>query len=109
MVSDFKWAKLVVACLKQLRESKECRVPFVDHEVIPPLTGSPDGIFVWFICEYVVLKERFRAEALSAATERLRTMLVDAGLPVASVESLRSDVTSREEIEAGGGKFYFFR
>ena len=48
-------------------------------------------------------------EALSAATQRLRSMLVDAGFPAASAESLQSDVTSREEIERGGGKFYFFR
>jgi len=64
---------------------------------------------VWFICESVELKERFRAEAFRAATERLRATLVDAGFPATSAESLRSDVTSREEIEAGGGKFHFFR
>ena len=40
MVSDFKWAKMVVACLRQLRESKECRVPFVDHAVVRPLTEA---------------------------------------------------------------------
>lgn len=87
----------------------ECCVPFVDCEIIPPFDGSPDDIFVWFICDTILLRERFRADALSAATERLRIMAVEAGFPLSSAETLRSDVTSKEDIEKGGGRFYFFR
>jgi hypothetical protein len=109
MTSDFKWGTLIVSCTERLRDSAECPVPFVDCEVMSPFDGSPDGIFVWFICDTVALKERFRAEALVSATRRLRTIAMEAGFPAASTETLRSDVTSKEDIEKGGGRFYFFR
>jgi len=109
MTSDFKWGTLIVSCTKQLRDSGECPVPFVDCEVLPPLDGSPDGIAIWFICDTVALKERFRVEALMSATRRLRTVAIEAGFPAASAEILRSDVTSKEDIEKGGGRFHFFR
>ena len=109
MTSDFKWAGLIVACTKRLRDSLVCPVPFVDCQIIPPLTGSPDNIGVWFICDTILEKERFRSDALSFATQRLRTMAVEDGFPAASAETLRSDVTSEEDIQRGGGRFYFFR
>jgi hypothetical protein len=92
-----------------LRDSGECAVPFVDWEVMPPFDGSPDGIFVWFICQTIALKDRFRRESLRDATLRLRTMAVESGFPSAAAETLQSDVTSAEEIDTGGGRFYFFR
>lgn len=109
MASDFRWGTLVVATARQLRDSGDCAVPFVDCEVVPPFDGSPDGIFVWFICDSVATKNRFREHALSYATSRLRTVAVEAGFPTASAETLRTDVTSNEEIESGGGRFHFFR
>ena len=109
MAYDFKWAHLIVACTKRLRDSMVCPVPFVDCQIIPPLTGDPDNIGVWFICDTILEKERFRFEALSFATERLRMMAVEDGFPTASAETLRSDVTSEEDIQRGGGRFYFFR
>ncbi len=65
MTSDFKWGTLIVTCLRRLRDSRECVVPFVDWEVLPPFYGSPDGIFAWFICDNAPTKDRFRADALS--------------------------------------------
>jgi hypothetical protein len=109
MAHDFKWARLIVACTKRLHDSMESPIPFVDCEIIPPLTGSPDNIFVWFVCDTIATKERFRSAALSAATKRLRVMAVEDGFPVGSAETMRSDVTSEEDIQSGGGRFYFFR
>ncbi len=109
MTSDFGWGTLVGATARALRDSGGCTVPFVDCEVIPPFDGSPDGIFVWFICDSVTTRDRFRTHAISYATGRLRTLVVEAGFPAASAETLQTDVTSNEEIEAGGGRFYFFR
>jgi hypothetical protein len=109
MTSDFGWGTLVAAATRALRDSGDCIVPFVDCEVIPPFDGSPDGIFVWFICDSVTTRNRFRARTLPYATVRLRTLAVEAGFPAAAAETLRTDVTSNEEIESGGGRFTFFR
>ncbi len=109
MTTDFKWGTMIVACTEQLRDSGVCLVPFVDREVIPPFDGRPDGIFAWFICDTVATKERFRAEELPNAMRRLRAIAVENGFPKAAAESLRSDVTSKVDIEKGGGRFYFFR
>jgi hypothetical protein len=108
MGTDFKWGELIVRCVRQLRDAGE-GAPFVDVEVIPPFDGRPDGIFVWFICETVTLKERFRSESLHDASLQLRALAAEAGFPLEAAVTLRTDVTSTEEIEAGGGRFYFFR
>ncbi len=99
----------MVDCVERLRRSGACAVPFVDAEVMPPFDGRPNGIFVWFICETEALKRQFREETLSIATERLRYLASEAGFSRSSADSLQTDVTSSEEIEAGGGRFYFFR
>ena len=109
MTSDFRWGTLVAATARALRDSGECIVPFVDSEVIPPFDGSPNGIFVWFICDSATTRDEFRARALPYATGRLRTLVVEAGFPAAAAETVRTDVTSNEEIESGGGRFNFFR
>jgi hypothetical protein len=48
----------------------------------------------------------------SAQNDELRALFVDAmltrGFPKAACESLRVLFTSHEDIEAGGGRFYFF-
>ena len=92
-----------------LRPAAERDIVRVDCKIIPPFGGRPDGIFVWFICDSITTRDRFRADALSDATGRLRALAVEAGFPAASAETLRTDVTSNEEIESGGGRFRFFR
>jgi hypothetical protein len=109
MTSDFKWGIMIVACMRRLRDSGECVVPFVDCEVLPHFDGSPDDIFAWFICNDGVANERFRAEALMDPTRRRCAMAIEAGFPRESTDTLRTDVTSEEDIEAGGGRFAFFR
>lgn len=99
----FRWALLVVDCMKQLRTDG---LGFVDQEVIPNFNGSPDGIFAWFICEHSYAREKFD---LRAATQALRNKLRDAEFPQGAVETLRTGVTSQTEIQAGGGRFSFFR
>lgn len=99
----FRWAMLVLDCMKQLAAEG---FRFVDQEVIPNVDGSPNGIFAWFICEHYSAREKFE---LQAATEALRKKLRDAEIPLDALETLRTDVTSQTEIQAGGGRFYFFR
>ena len=99
----FKWALLVVDCMKQLRAEG---FPFVDQEVLPKFDGTPNAMSVWFICEHYYAGQRFDIEA---ATEALKNKLRDAGFPQDGIESLQTRVTSQTEIQAGGGRFYFFR
>ena len=99
----FKWALLVVDCMKQLRAEG---FRFVDQEVIPNFDGTPNDISAWFICEHYDPRERFN---LQAATEALKNKLRDAGFPQNAVETLQTRATSQTEIQAGGGRFYFFR
>ena len=109
MASDFKWGRLIVNCVERLRDAGTVAVPFVDQEVMPPLDGTPSGIFVWFICDTIARKDQFRADALSGATRALRAMALESGFSPGAADSLRTDVTSLQEIERGGGRFYFFR
>ena len=95
--------------IKRLREEGACTVPFVDFELIPDFNGSPENMFAWFICDTRASKEQFRESALPGCTEALRAIAVAAGFPGAAAATLRTDVTSHEEIEAGGGRFLFFR
>jgi hypothetical protein len=74
--------------------------------VIPNFDGTPNGIFAWFICEHYYARQEFD---LQAVTEALRKKLRDAEFPQDAVETLRTGVTSQTEIQAGGGRFYFFR
>ena len=100
---EFKWARRVVDCMKQLQAEG---FRFVDQEVVPNFDGTPNGIFAWFICEHEGAREEFD---LQLATEALTHKLRDAGFPHGAVEILRTGVTSQAEIQAGGGRFYFFR
>jgi len=100
---NFMWALLVAGCMKQLRAEGFL---FVDQEVIPNLDGSPNDISAWFICEHHAARERFDAEAATAA---LKEKLKNAGFPDDGVETLQTRVTSQTEIRAGGGGFHFFR
>ena len=100
---QFRWALLVADCMKQLGAGG---LPFVDQEVIPNFDGSPEGIFAWFICEHFSAREKFD---LQAATDALKHKLRDAQFPQSALETLRTGVTSQTEIEAGGGRFHFFR
>ena len=99
----FKWALLVVDCMKGLRDDG---FPFVDQEVIPNFDETAHGISAWFICRDDNARERF---ALPRATKALKNKLRSAGFPQDAVETLQTRVTSQTEIEAGGGRFYFFR
>ncbi len=100
---QFKWALLVVDCMKRFRDDG---FRFVDQEVMPNFDGTPNGICSWFICEQYCAKEQFD---LQLATEALENKLRGAGFPQEAIETLRTSATSQTEIQAGGGRFYFFR
>jgi hypothetical protein len=101
----FHWG-LLVEVVRRLRDLGRVAPAFVDWEVLPHFDGRSEDIFVWFIRDTRAMRSRFAAEALASATEAFRAL---AGLPEAAVRTLTCDVTSLEDIEAGGGRFLFFR
>lgn len=80
----------------------------VDREVIPPFDGRPDDISVFLIVATRAEADVARAD-LPRLGERATAGLRDAGFPVAALDTLEVLATSHEEIEDGGGRFFYFR
>ena len=105
----WRWGKLLMACFDHLQPILARRdPPVVDREIIPDFGGGPDGFSIWLVCS-----NSNEVSRLSVQHDELRTLFVDAmssrGFPKAACESLRVLFTSHEDMEAGGGRFYFFR
>jgi hypothetical protein len=105
---DFHWGKLVVSCLRSQRETQVEAPAFVDFEVLPHFDGRPDDMFVWFFCALRTEVAPFRAR-LVRVTQDLREVLLKRDFPAQAAATLKIDVTSMEDIEAGGGRFAYFR
>jgi hypothetical protein len=105
----WKWGKTMLACVTALRANQTAPCVFIDQELIPHLDGRPDDMFVWFICRTSADKEAFRCSQLAPISDALKERMAGAGFPDYAIASLRTDVTSKEDIEAGGGRFGFFR
>jgi hypothetical protein len=102
------WAKVLSECLaKAEREQIGSRCPVVDHEVLAPNAGSPDDICVWLICRSKEEKQLFSDTEHSRFASELRRQLLRAGFPETAVASISTRVTSREEVEAAGGRVSF--
>jgi hypothetical protein len=105
----FQYASLASATLKKI-SLDVVGVTIVDVEIVPQFSGAPDGMCGWLI--FASRNEAKRARAPSTATKiesKARSALVEAGFPPSSVGSFEVRYTSLPEIEAGGGRFYFFR
>ncbi len=76
---------------------------------MPRLDGQPDDMFVWFICRTRPDKEMFRDAELRSKTNALKESTARAGFPDQAIASRRTNVTSMEDIEDGGGRFLSFR
>jgi hypothetical protein len=105
-----KWVKVMTECLASVeRERATSPCPVVDHELIASLAGSPDGMFVWCICRTDEEKRLFQDTEQSRFLAALKKRMIEAGFPGSAVTSVQTRVVSQEEVEAGGGRFYFFR
>ncbi|MBI2812665.1 MAG: hypothetical protein HYX71_00070 [Opitutae bacterium] len=105
-----KWVNVMSACLDfHKKEQDSSSYPIVDSELLADFSGSPENMFVWFICRTRVDKNIFRDIALREATTALKKRMSEGGFPEEAVSSLKTDVTSEEDIEEGGGRFSFFR
>jgi hypothetical protein len=105
----WKWGNAMLNCVADLRARQTSSCAFVDEEVMPRFDGRPDDMFVWFICRTRTDKEAFRKSELRRTTKALKECMGRAGFPDDAVASLSTDVTSKEDIEDGGGRFRFFR
>lgn len=107
--NDRHWGNQMLACFDDLRpDLAKHEPPVIDREVIPSFSGDPDGIVIWLICdcsEDVVLLEA----AKPALTTLLQERMGHRGFPASAIESLLVSMTSLQDIESGGGRFYFFR
>jgi hypothetical protein len=84
--------------------------PIVDVEVIPPFDASPADMWIWLIFETPEMAASAGESYTSAMlAERAKEVLVNRGYPANALSSLRLRYTSVPEIEAGGGRFSFFR
>ena len=74
----------------------------------PELQREPQGLFCWFILgtEREKLTAKSRASEIEAEARRL---LAQVGFPAVAIPSFKFGYTCQPEIDAGGGRFAFFR
>jgi hypothetical protein len=105
----FRYALLAGATIRAISQ-KELGMTIVDVEILPQLSGDPDGMCGWLIFASQAEARLARAPAKAATLEsKIRAALVGDGFPISSVGSFEVRYTSVPEIEAGGGRFAFFR
>jgi hypothetical protein len=88
------------------REQIGSRCPVVDHEVVVSAPGSPDDLSVWCICRTEEEKRLFRHTEHVRFVAALKKKMVAAGFPDSAIASLTTRITSRPEVEKGGGRFF---
>ena len=106
-INHFRFGRLVAEALTA-EAFKDSGHRVVDREVIPPFDGSPEDMWVCLISSTAEEAQAAREEA-PALEERARAVLATRGYPAEALPSFRLYFTSVPEIEAGGGRFYYFR
>ena len=106
---QYRWLRLAIVCFDELKTNRLNWSPqIVDREFIGNLDGKPVDMFIWLICEARCDVETLRANA-PEFLDLYRELLLARGFPREAADTLRTDATSLEDIEAGGGRFYYFR
>jgi hypothetical protein len=105
----WRWGKSLIACFDDLSGEFTAIVPAIlDREVIGGFSGNPNGLALWLICAKSADVPR-----MSLQHEALRRLVTGAmerrGFSAEARDSLRLFFTSHEDIEAAGGRFYYFR
>ena len=106
---DWYWGEQMIACFEDLRgELAQHHPPVVDREIMPQFSGRPEDMFLWFICERGIDVPKLKSiEGLLKS--RIQGCMEIRGFPTSAVNSLQVGSTSLEDIEEGGGRFYYFR
>lgn len=105
-----QWTGRLGECLDALeRELIGSACPVIDHEVVAPREGGAEDFFVWFVCRSKAERRLFVDTEQARFVSALKRRMLAAGFPEAAVASLRVRVTSREEVDAAGGRFSALR
>ena len=101
-----KWTTVISDCLGQAeREQVGSRSPVVDHEVVPSAAGNSDDITVWCICRNRAERQAFMDSERPRFISDVKKRLFSAGVPEATIDSIGFRFTSRDEVNASGGRF----
>lgn len=93
-------------CLDALeREQLGSACPVIDHEVVAPREGGADDFFVWLVCRSKTERRTFADTEQARFVSGLKKRMLAAGFPESAVASLNVRATSREEVDAAGGRF----
>ncbi len=104
------WRVVLGDCLSHAeREQLGSACPVVDHEVIAPRAGGADDFFVWLVCRTKAERRAFADTEQARFVSGLRKRMLAAGFPESAVASLSVRATSRDEVDAVGGRFAALR
>lgn len=93
-------------CLDALeREQIGSACPVIDHEVIAPRDGGADDFFVWLVCRTKAERRVFVDTEQARFVSALKKRMLAVDFPESAVASLTVRVTSRDEVDAAGGRF----
>lgn len=87
------------------REQIGSACPVVDHEIVAAPAGGADDLFVWLVCRTKTEKRQFADTGQARFVSALKRRMLAAGFPESAVASLTARATSREEVDAAGGRF----
>lgn len=105
-----QWTRRIGECLDALaREQIGSACPVIDHEVVAPRGGEADDFFVWLVCRSKAERRTFSDTEQARFVSALKKRMLVAGFPESAVASLSVRVTSRDEVDAAGGRFSALR
>lgn len=105
-----QWARRLGECLDALeREQIGSACPVIDHEVVAPREGGAEDFFVWLVCRAKGERRLFVDTAQARFVSALKKRMLAAGFPESAVASVSVRVTSRDEVDAAGGRFSALR
>lgn len=100
------WLRRACDCLEAVeREQAGAAAAVVDHEVVAPAGGGPEDLAIWLVCRTARERREFADHGFARFNSALRQRLLAAGFPEPAVATLAIGVTSREAVEAAGGRF----
>jgi hypothetical protein len=109
-VDSGQWVRRMGESLDALeREQVGSACPVVDHEVVAPREGGADHFFVWLVCRTKGERRTFADTEQARLVSALKKRMLAAGFPESAVASLTVRATSREEVDAAGGRFAALR
>jgi hypothetical protein len=73
--------------------------------VIAPRDSGADDFFVWLVCRTKAERRTFADTEQARFVSTLKRRMLAAGFSETGVASLTVRVTSREEVDAAGGRF----